>query len=207
MQARDSGDETRIRELEKLRTDRDPLVLAALEDPRTIEVVLNPDGQLWQEKLDELMQEISRMEAWQAEALIRTMVMILRIVGTRENPIIGGELPDGSRFASQLPPIATAPCFAIEKRASEVCTLEQYADAGIRTPAEVAVVRQAVRPARFSRLSFRIRFLIENVRPGLWSWPFASAFTSRGGFVLPTSRGGPSGRYPWGLVSFCRAHL
>ena len=142
MQARGIGDQTRIRELKKLRADLGPPVLATLEDRHTIEMVLNPDDRLWQEKLDELMQEIGRMEPWQAEALIRTVAAILKVVVTRENPIGEGELTDGSRFAGQLLPIVTPPRFAIRKRASEVYTLEQYADAGIMTPGELAVVRE-----------------------------------------------------------------
>jgi type IV secretion system protein TrbB len=172
MQARDLGDETRIRELRKLRVDLGPLVLAALEDPRTIEVLLDADGRLWQERLGEPMREIGRMEAWQAEALIRTVVAILRVVVTRENPIIGGGLPDGSRFAGQLPPIVSAPCFATRKWASAAHTLEQCADAGVMTLGEGAVVRQAVRPAgqglvndhEIEPLGFFLRFLAGGCR-------------------------------------------
>jgi hypothetical protein len=86
MQARDIGDETRIRELKKLRAGLGPPVLAALRGPRTIGVVLNPDGRLRQENLDGLMQGTSRIEPWQAAA-------ILKVVVTREKPIVPGGLP------------------------------------------------------------------------------------------------------------------
>ena len=152
--APDGADEARSRELRKLKADLGLVLLGTLSDPKTVEVLLNADGRLWQERLGELMRKIGAMEARQAEAIVRAVAAILKRVVTRENPIIGGELPDGSRFAGQLPPMVSAPCFAIRKRASGVYTLGPYADAGIMTPGKVAVVRQAVRPARFSRLSF-----------------------------------------------------
>jgi type IV secretion system protein TrbB len=39
------------RRLEKLRRDFGPTFLVALADPLTIEILLNADGTLWQEKL------------------------------------------------------------------------------------------------------------------------------------------------------------
>jgi Flp pilus assembly CpaF family ATPase len=37
---------------------------------------------------------------------------------------------DGSRFAGQIPPIVTAPVFAVRKRASRIFTLQQYVVTG-----------------------------------------------------------------------------
>ena len=39
------------RQLSKLRKDLGEVFLAALEDPETVEIVLNADGTLWQERL------------------------------------------------------------------------------------------------------------------------------------------------------------
>ena len=108
------------RELQKLRADMGKVVLAALEDPKTVEVMLNPDGRLWQERFGEPLRQIGTMPSWQSEAVVRTVAAILKVVVTRENPIVEGELPDGSRFAGQIPPIVSAPCFAIRKRALAV---------------------------------------------------------------------------------------
>src|SRR5689334_18863328 len=100
-------DEAKRRELKKLQSDLGPIVLEALADPKTVEVVLNPDGKLWQERLGEPMREIGAMPAWQAEALIGTVAAILKVTVTRDTPRIEGELPDGSRFAGLLPPIVS----------------------------------------------------------------------------------------------------
>ena len=90
----------------------------ALEDPSTIEVLLNPDGRLWQERLGEPMRCIGCMDAPRAEAIIKTVASHLGKQVTRETPLLEGELPDGGgRFAGQLPPVVAAPAFAIRKPA------------------------------------------------------------------------------------------
>jgi type IV secretion system protein VirB11 len=141
-------DEARSRELRRLHADLGPLVLEALSDPHTVEVLLNADGTLWQERLGEPLREIGAMGAWQAESLLRAVAAWLNVVVTRESPLIEGELPDGSRFAGQMPPVVSAPCFAIRKRASSVYTLGQYVDAGIMTLAQADLIRQAVKGRR-----------------------------------------------------------
>jgi type IV secretion system protein VirB11 len=141
-------DDARRRELRKLRMDLGPLVLGALEDPRTVEVLLNADGRLWQERLGEPMREIGTMPAWQAEALVRTVAAILKTTITREHPWVEGQLPDGSRFAGQIPPLVTAPVFSIRKRASAVFPLSDYVAAGIMTEAQMETICQAVKDHR-----------------------------------------------------------
>jgi type IV secretion system protein TrbB len=141
-------DDARRRELRKLRADLGPLVLGALDDRKTVEVVLNPDGRLWQERLGEPMREIGTMPAWQAEAVIRTVAAILKTTVTRENAILDGELPDGSRFSGQIPPVVSSPVFAIRKRASAVFPLPRYVEQGIMTEAQKEVLSAGVRDHR-----------------------------------------------------------
>ena len=112
--------------------------MAALADPDTVEICLNADGSLWQERLGEPLQPIGTMSASCADAAMRTIAAYHHATLTREDPSIECELPlDGSRFAGQIPPIVTAPVFAVRKRASRVFTLDQYvaaaSDAGTKT--------------------------------------------------------------------------
>ena len=133
------------RRLEKLRRDLGPVFMGALNDPDTIEILLNADGILWQEKLGGHMQPIGRMSAARAEAVMRTIASCLHTVITWNQPTIEGELPlDGSRFAGQLPPIVSAPTFAVRKKASSVFTLEQYVEQRIMTPEQKEVLCQAI---------------------------------------------------------------
>ena len=134
------------RRLEKLRRDFGPIFLAALNDPRTIEILLNADGTLWQEKLGGQMEIIGEMNAARAEAVMRTIAACLNTVITWDHPMLEGELPlDGSRFAGQLPPIVSAPTFSIRKRASSVFPLHQYVEQGIITPEQKAALCMAIR--------------------------------------------------------------
>lgn len=62
---------------------------------------------------------------------------------------VEGELPlDGSRFAGQLPPIVTAPTFAIRKKAIAIYTLEQYVEAGIMSQRHYEAIKAAVKNHR-----------------------------------------------------------
>jgi type IV secretion system protein TrbB len=110
------SDGTQERQLEKLRRDLGEVFLAALADPTTVEILLNADGNLWQERLGEPLRPIGTMIASRAEAVLRTVAACLQTTITRDKPTIEGELPlDGSRFAGQIPPVVTAPVFAVRK--------------------------------------------------------------------------------------------
>lgn len=129
----------------KLERDMGPLLIAALNDPRTVEIMLNADGKLWQERLDEKMQCIGTLRVAQSEAIIKTIAGYHGKEITRNKPIIEGELPlDGSRFAGQLPPIVPFPTFAIRKKAIAIFTLEQYVEAAIMTASHYDALKNAV---------------------------------------------------------------
>jgi type IV secretion system protein TrbB len=139
----------RERQLEKLRRDCGPEFLTALNDPKTIELVLNSDGVLWQERLGEKMRRIGEMKGPRAEAIIRTVASMLNAVVRWDNPLLEGEFPlDGSRFAAQVPPIVSAPTFALRKKASAVFTLAQYVAAGIMTEPQRQILQEGVRNHR-----------------------------------------------------------
>jgi len=144
-----ADNETLARAQRKLERDMGPVLLAALHDPRTVEIMLNADGRLWHERLGETMRCIGSLRAAQGEALIRTVASSLGKTVTATTPLVEGELPlDGSRFAGQVPPIVTAPTFAIRKRAVAVYTLEQYVEAGIMSERHYEALLEAVRHHR-----------------------------------------------------------
>ncbi|AWK15060.1 P-type conjugative transfer ATPase TrbB [Candidatus Fukatsuia symbiotica] len=133
------------RAIEKLGRDLGPLIVSALNDPKTIEVLLNADGGIWQEKLGEKMARIGTMLPQRAAAVIQVVAGYHGKTVTRASPLIEGELPlDGSRFAGQLPPVVQAPTFAIRKKAIAIFTLDQYLAAGIMTAEQCSMIKQAV---------------------------------------------------------------
>jgi type IV secretion system protein VirB11 len=129
----------------KLSRDMGKELLAALHDPLTVEVMLNADGRLWQERHGEPMKCIGALRAAMAQSIIETIAGYHGKVVTKESPILEGELPlDGSRFAGQLPPVVPSPTFAIRKKASKVFPLSEYVEKGIMTERQKAALVQSV---------------------------------------------------------------
>ncbi len=129
----------------KLSRDMGPLLMDALSDAKTVELMVNSDGRIWQERLGEPMACIGDLRPAQAEAIIKTVAGYHSKEVTRLKPIIEGEFPlDGSRFAGQLPPIVTSPTFAIRKKAIAIFTLEQYVAQGIMTQMQYNKLKSAI---------------------------------------------------------------
>lgn len=138
--------ESRARLDSKLARELGDVILAALQDSAVVEILLNPDGLLWEDRHGTGMRVIGEMTATRAENLIGTIASALGGAATTDNPIVEGELPlDGSRFEGVLPPIVERPIFAIRKKASLVYTLADYVRDGIMTPAQQAIVTEHVR--------------------------------------------------------------
>ncbi|HAW6249027.1 TPA: P-type conjugative transfer ATPase TrbB [Legionella pneumophila] len=130
---------------EKLRRDLGDLIETALSDPKTVELMLNADGRLWQERLGETMRCIGSISNARAESIIKTVAGFHGKEVTRFKPMLEGELPlDGSRFAGQLPPVVSSPTFAIRKKAISVFTLDDYVQSEIMTAAQSEVIKKAV---------------------------------------------------------------
>jgi len=133
----------------KLERDMGPELLTVLNDPRTVEIMLNADGKLWLERLGEPMQCIGTLRVAQAQAIIETVAGYHGKEVTRSKPVLEGELPlDGSRFAGQLPPVVPAPTFAIRKKAIAIFTLDQYVERGIMSSQQRELLIAAVRSHR-----------------------------------------------------------
>ncbi len=117
----------------------------ALFDPLTIEIMLNPDGKMWQEKLGSCMTHVCNMRESEADEFIRKIAGYLKKIISRECPIIEGVLPlDDSRFAAQIPPIVAHPTFAIRKRAVRVFTLDDYASSRIISSTQCDMIRASI---------------------------------------------------------------
>src|SRR5689334_6596263 len=111
---------------ERLRRELGATVLAALDDPDVIEIILNPDGSLWLESHSGGMRASgARMSPVQAERLIGTVAFALNTVVNDSHPVIECELPlTGSRFPGWLPPVTKAPAFVIRQHARLIYKLE-----------------------------------------------------------------------------------
>ena len=130
---------------ERLTRELGTAVLAALDDPDVIEIILNPDGSLWFESHTKGMRPSNaRMSSVQAERLIGTVAFALNRVINDSRPVIECELPlTGSRFTGWLPPVTKAPAFVIRKHAGRIHTLEDYVRDRIMTESQAQAFRHA----------------------------------------------------------------
>lgn len=106
-----------------------------LLDKSVIEIMLNPDGCLWIEKLGEgrICTNV-KIKPDDAKRFICMVASATNTNCTYENPILSTELPGyGSRFEALLPPVVLAPTFAIRQPAVKVFTLKDYVEKGIMT--------------------------------------------------------------------------
>ncbi|PYE84177.1 type II/IV secretion system protein, partial [Phyllobacterium leguminum] len=126
-----------------LRTALGASITRFLEDPAIIEVMLNPDGRLWVDQLSEgLAYTGEHLSAADGERIIRLVAHHVGAEVHSRSPRVSAELPEtGERFEGVLPPVVTAPAFAIRKPAVAVFTLDDYVAAGIMTAEQAATLR------------------------------------------------------------------
>ena len=130
-----------------LRTALGPAIAAWLEDPSVGEVMLNPDGRLWVDRLAGGLEDTGeRLAAPDGERIIRLVAHHVGAEVHADSPRISAELPGtGERFEGLLPPVVAGPAFAIRRPAVAVFTLGNYVEAGIMSGAQAEVMRKAVR--------------------------------------------------------------
>jgi type IV secretion system protein TrbB len=133
-----------------LRTALGPAIATWLEDPAVVEVMLNPDGRLWVDRLTEGLADTGeRLSAADGERIVR---LVAHHVGAEVHPAsprVSAELPEtGERFEGLIPPVVAAPAFAIRKPAVAVFTLDDYVAARIITPVQAEILRTAVAQRR-----------------------------------------------------------
>ncbi|MEQ8694133.1 MAG: P-type conjugative transfer ATPase TrbB [Gammaproteobacteria bacterium] len=141
-----SHPESRTRWLAMLRSAMGPAIGAALADPAVVEVMVNPDGSLRLDRLGEGRVDTgARLRPAEVERIIRLVASHVRVEVHAGNPVVSAELPEtGERFEGLLPPVSTAPCFAIRKPAAKIYTLEDYVADGVMGPVQVDALRKAV---------------------------------------------------------------
>ncbi|SLK11880.1 type IV secretion system protein VirB11 [Novosphingobium mathurense] len=129
-----------------LRTAMGNAIAQWLCDPAVIEIMLNPDGRLWVERLGEGVSDSGlSLTPSDGERIIRLVAHHVGVDVHDQNPRVSAELPEtGERFEGLLPPVVIAPIFAIRKPAVSVFTLGDYCNAAIMTREQAETMRRAV---------------------------------------------------------------
>ena len=139
-----------LRGTRMLRTALGPAIAGFLEDPSIVEVMLNPDGRLWIDRLSEGLADTGeRLSPADGERIVRLVAHHVGAEVHAGSPRVSAELPGtGERFEGLLPPVVAAPAFAIRKPAVAVFTLQNYVAAAIMTADQAEILRQAVADRR-----------------------------------------------------------
>ncbi|MBX9898423.1 MAG: P-type conjugative transfer ATPase TrbB [Dongiaceae bacterium] len=139
-----------LRGARMLRTALGPAIAGFLEDPSIVEVMLNPDGRLWIDRLSGGLSDTGeRLSAADGERIVRLVAHHVGAEVHSGRPRVSAELPEtGERFEGLLPPVVAAPAFAIRKPAVAVFTLADYVAAEIMSADQAAILRQAVADRR-----------------------------------------------------------
>ncbi len=129
-----------------LRTALGSSIATWLDDPEIVEIMLNPDGRLWIDRLGSGLADTGiGVTAADGERIIRLVAHHVASEVHARAPRVSAELPEtGERFEGLLPPVVTAPAFAIRKPAVAVFTLDDYVASGIITRLQRAALRKAV---------------------------------------------------------------
>ena len=130
-----------------LRTAFGPAIAEFLEDSSVGEVMLNPDGRLWIDRLAGGIEATGIcISNGDAERIVRLVAHHVGVEVHALNPRVSAELPEGGeRFEGLVPPVVAAPCFAIRRPAIAVFTLDDYVRGGIMTADSAAILRRAIR--------------------------------------------------------------
>ncbi|WP_173574821.1 P-type conjugative transfer ATPase TrbB [Acetobacter sicerae] len=129
-----------------LRTALGSAIAGHLDDPSIVEVMLNPDGRLWIDRLAGGMEDTgSRIAPADAERIVRLVAHHVGAEVHPGSPRVSAELPgSGERFEGLVPPVVVAPCFAIRRPAIAVFSLDDYVAGGIMTAAQATFLRRAI---------------------------------------------------------------
>jgi type IV secretion system protein TrbB len=123
-----------------------PVIAAALAEPRVVEVMVNPDGKIWVDRVGEGRRDSGQvLRAEDAERILRLLADHSGEIVTRDRPRVSATLPvTGERFQGQFMPLVAAPAFAIRKRPELVFTLDDYVRDGVLDAAQARYIRNAI---------------------------------------------------------------
>ncbi|MBB3892831.1 type IV secretion system protein VirB11 [Phenylobacterium haematophilum] len=133
------------RKVAALKQAMGPVIAAALADRMVVEVMVNPDGKIWVDRIGEGRSYTGQsLASADADRILRLLADHVGEVVTRDRPRVSATLPEtGERFQGAFMPIVPSPAFAIRKRPEVVFTLDDYVEQAIMTASQAAAIRAA----------------------------------------------------------------
>lgn len=138
------------RKVAALRQAMGPVIAQALADRLVVEVMVNPDGRIWVDRIGEGRSFTGEMLASDdANRILRLLADHAGEVVTRDRPRVSATLPQtGERFQGAFMPLVASPAFAIRKRPEVVFDLADYVARGSLEPQTADLLREAVQERR-----------------------------------------------------------
>ena len=132
------NDSSHDRLLQMLHTAFGTPITDLLIEPKVIEVMANPDGRLWVDRLGEGCSDTGeKITPDKAQQVIELVANATNTICNAEKPLLSAELPgSGHRFEGVLPPVTANPAFCIRKKAIMVYTLDEYVRQGIMSESQ-----------------------------------------------------------------------
>lgn len=133
------------RKVAALKQAMGPVIAGALADRLVVEVMVNPDGKIWIDRIGEGRSFTGHsLESSDADRILRLLADHVGEVVTRDRPRVSATLPEtGERFQGAFMPVVASPAFAIRKRPEVVFTLGEYVGQGIMSEGQAQVIRAA----------------------------------------------------------------
>ncbi|WP_245620262.1 ATPase, T2SS/T4P/T4SS family [Phenylobacterium immobile] len=133
------------RKVAALRQAMGPVIAQALADRLVVEVMVNPDGKIWIDRIGEGRSWTGQLlAAADADRILRLLADHAGEVVTRDRPRVSATLPEtGERFQGAFMPVVARPAFAIRKRPEVVFTLDDYVEGGMMSAAQAEIIRAA----------------------------------------------------------------
>src|ERR1700709_832244 len=116
-----------------LHTALGPAIALWLEDPDVVEVMLNPDGRLWIDRLaGGLVDTRERLSPNDGERIVRLVAHRVGAEVHPGSPRVSAELHEtGERFEGLLPPVVAGPALAVRQTPAHGLTLSYHRRGGI----------------------------------------------------------------------------
>ncbi|EBD9523542.1 P-type conjugative transfer ATPase TrbB [Salmonella enterica] len=122
-----TGDDKKISDLAKMLWREFDIIAPYLRDETTIEIMLNPDGNIWVEQIGKPMFSIGEMSLYNAQSLFATIAHSMgKTIDNRHPCLEGTLLINDARFEGFYPPVSSAPTFAIRKKSKKIFTLDDF---------------------------------------------------------------------------------
>ena len=103
-----------------------------LDDGEVTDVLANGPGPVWVERRGRLERTAVEVDAEQIDRAIERLVAPLGLMADRAHPVVDARLPDGSRVAAVLPPLAVdGPVLAVRRHLRRPLPIEQFAGAAM----------------------------------------------------------------------------